>query len=261
MEKLDYWQKDISPKKYKDLEWNIPEQKTGEITILGGNSQNFSSVIKSAEFLQQKYPVKNLHVFLPDAIKNQLPNLPELIFAPSTGSGSFDKSNILENSLVSSDFNIIIGDLSKNSATSIAVANAVKNAKKEVLLARDSIDVIGPEMINIIEKEGLFLISPMSQLQKLFRTIYYPKVLLLSMPLPQVIETLHKFTLSYKATVLTFHQEKIIIASSGKVATIPIEKTSYTPISLWNYDLACKIAMMNYYNPKMSLEATVSALN
>ncbi|MBQ3469860.1 hypothetical protein IJH16_02730 [Candidatus Saccharibacteria bacterium] len=262
MEKMDYWKKDLFPKEYQNLEWNIPEQKTGTISIVGGNSQNFSSIIKSAEFLQQTYPINTLKIILPDSLKTKLPPLETAIFTPSTSSGSFDKSPLLSDSLKNTDFNILLGDFSKNSATTIAISDAIKSSTSKILLARDTIDLLGPEMANIVDREeGLFIIGSMIQLQKMFRAIYYPKVLLLSMPIMQAVEALHKFTLSYPVTIFTFHQEKIIIANAGEVATVPISSTPYTPISIWSGNIACKIAMMNLYTPGKPLEATIAALS
>lgn len=260
MEKLDYWKKITKLPAYKDLEWNIPEQKSGTISIIGGNSQNFSTVIRSAEFLNRTYPIKNLHIVLPDYLKNKLPPMPELVFCPSTESGSFADSIPLRESVDISDISILIGDFSRNSATAIAVAKAIKETNQPVLVTRDSVDLILPEMPNIIERDNLFFVASLMQVQKLFRAVYYPKVILLSMPLVPVVEALHKFTLSYSTTILTFHQGQIIVATSGNVFTVPIEKTHYTPISLWGGTLAMKIAAMNLYNPGQKAEATLSAI-
>lgn len=260
MEKLEYWKKQENLKDYAELKWNIPEQKSGSVALIGGNAQSFSGVVRAAEFLQKTYPVSRLNIVLPDALKSKLPPLSDLSFVPSTDSGSIAKSEALNSAVESSDFAVFLGDLSKNSATTIAVSEAIKNTEKPVLLTRDSVDLILPEMGSIIEQNNLFFVASMTQLQKLLRAVYYPKMLLLSMPLMQVVETLHKFTLSYSVTILTFHQDQIIVASGGKVVSLPLNTTDYTPISLWGGELACKIAAMNLYNPGKPLEATLSAI-
>jgi hypothetical protein len=255
MDKLDYFKKITDKKSFSDIEWNIPEQKTGTLTLVGGNRDNFSFLIRSAENLENT-KIKTLKILLPDALQNKLPPLPNLSFLPSTSSGSIAKSKILDDYFNSSDFVAILGDLSKNSETAIAIANAIKNTKTAVLLTRDAIDLTLPEMPNLIERENLFFVGSAAQIQKLFRAVYYPKVLLLSMPLIPVVEALHKFTLSYPATILTFHQEQILIAKDGKIFSIPLEKTDYTPISLVNSDLATKIAANNLLLKNTPLEAT-----
>lgn len=260
MEKLSYWKKEKLLPKENDFIWNIPEQKSGSVAIIGGNSQNFSSVIRSGEYLFQNYPIKDLKIVMPDSLKNKIPPVPGTIFCPSTESGSLADSPLLKSSVKAADMSIFIGDLSHNSATSIAIANTIKETEGPVLLARDSTDILLSEMNDIIEKDNLFIIASMAQLQKLFRAVYYPKVLLLSMPLMPVVEALHKFTLSYSLTILTFHEGQIIVAQNGKVISTPIEDTNYTPLSLWMGTLAMKIAAMNLYNPGKALEATFAAI-
>lgn len=260
MQKLDYWNKITDKKPFSDLEWNIPEQKSGRVSLIGGNSGSFATVAKTAGFITDMFPVKDLNILLPDSLRGKIPPIPGVNLLPSTDSGSFAKSPLLNEYIASSDFSIFIGDLSKNSATSIAISDAIKNSDKPVLLTRDSIDLIGPEMVNIIERDSLFIVGSMAQLQKLFRSVYYPKMILLSQPLLPVVETLHKFTLSYPVTILTFHQDQIIVANGGKIITMPIESTTYNPLSLWNGELAAKIALNNLYTPGKPLEATTFAI-
>ena len=100
----------------------------------------------------------------------------------------------------------------------------------------------------------------MAQLQKLFRAVYYPRMILLSQPLVPTIETLHKFTLTYPVTLLTFHQDNIIVAQSGEVSTTHLVDTGYSPISLWSGQLAARITALGLYNPKQSFAATTAAI-
>lgn len=265
---LSYWQKQTMPL-FPDLAWNIPEQKTGQINVIGGNGQNFHSVIRLAEFLNQNFPLREVSVYLPDILRGQLPLLPNIIFAPSTSSGSFAKSSDLRACLKTGDFTLLAGDFSKNSATAIALSDAIAShlessddpsTLKPLLLTRDSIDLLAESSDKLLTHPSLFLVASMAQLQKVFRAIYYPRMIMLSQPLVPVIETLHKFTLSYPATILTFHQDQIIVANSGNITTTPIANTPYTPLSLWSGQLAAKIAALNLYNPNQSLQATTAAI-
>lgn len=260
MENLSYWQKQDKKLLFSDLSWNIPEQKTGIISVVGGNSQNFASAVRSSEYLSQNFPVSEVRTILPDTLRSKLPPLSNFIFTPSTESGSFAKSPDLASAQESSGLSLIIGDLSKNSETAIAISNLITKTTIPTIVTRDAVDLISPEASNLLERPELIFVASMVQLQKLFRAAYYPKVLLLSMPLLPVIETLHKFTISYPATILTFHEGQIIVASGGRVITTPIERTNYSPISLWSGTLASNIAIMNLYNPNKPLEATVSAI-
>lgn len=255
---LDYWQKldeAIDP----NIFWNVPEQKTGVIQIIGGNANSFSTEIKQAEYLNS-LPIKEVRLLLPDALRSKVPPVPGINFAPSTESGSFDKSNELKFAIDDADITLLSGDFSKNSATSVALSNALKETIKPVVLVRDAIDSVADSAEEFIEKGNITLVATMPQLQKLFRSLLYPKMIMLSSPLMPIVETLHKFTLSYPVTILTFHQEKIIAANNGNVITTSIDKTDYTPIALFVGNLASKVAALELWNPGKSFEATQSAL-
>ncbi len=255
---LDYWIKEDKAID-ENIFWNIPEQKTGTIQIIGGNSNSFSTEIKQAEFLNS-LNLKEVRLLLPDSLRTKIPPVPGVNFAPSTESGSFDKSNELKFAINDADITLLSGDFSKNSATSVALTTAIKESTKPIVLVRDAIDSVSDSAEEFIEKGNITLVATMGQLQKLFRSLMYPKMILLSSPLMPIVETLHKFTLSYPVTILTFHQEKIIVASSGKVITSSIDKTEYSPIGLFVGNLASKITAMQLWTPGKPLESTQASL-
>lgn len=159
------------------------------------------------------------------------------------------------------DFNLMIGDLSKNAETVKAVATAVIGSRKLLVVTRDAVDAImsyQPE--RVMMREELILVASMAQLQKLLRAVYYPKVLLLSQSLVQVVEVLHKFTLSYPARIVTLHNEQILVAEAGRVAVVPLEKSGFSAFGLWGGEFAAKILALNLYNPGKFVEATVAAI-
>ena len=255
----NYWQKQERPL-FSDLEWNFPEKKQGSVSVIGGNSQSFSIVNSVSTYLSTNFPIETINSVLPDALKSKLPPVPSIKLLPSTDSGSFKKSSAFFNALESANFNLLIGDFSKNSETAVAVYEAIKSTEKPILLTRDTIDLVLNDVNSFVERENLFFVGSMVQMQKLFRAVYYPKVLLLSMPILPIIEALHKFTISYPCTILTFHEGKILVAHSGEVVSTPIEKTPYSPLTLWSGELSARIAAFNLFNPKKPLEATVAAI-
>lgn len=268
---LSYWQKQTRKQPlFPDLAWNIPEQKTGNVVVLGGNSQSFSTPLRIAEYLDQNFPIANLKLLLPDALRGKLPPLTTIELLPSTASGSFDKSYRLKSFLDQANASLIIGDLSKNSATAIAIAQALapsdtadlpgESAPSPLVITRDSVDLLAPEAATWLSRQNTFVVASMAQLQKLFRAIYYPRMILLTQPLLPVIETLHKFTLTYPATLVTLHQDNIIVATAGNVTTTSIHDTDYSPIALWSGQFAAKILMFNLYNPGHALAASTAAV-
>ena len=274
---LSYWQKAKQPL-FTDLAWNLPERKTGRVAVLGGNSQSFSTPVRISEYLARQFPIQTVATLLPDALRPKLPPLPNLTFFPSTASGSFDRSPELRTALADPDAALFIGDLSKNSATTIALAEAIRPAQLKhpagqgttaprsaapsplLVLARDSLDALAPEANNWLNRDRLIIVASLLQLQKLLRSIYYPRMIMLSQPLVPALETLHKLTLSYPVTLCTFHQGQIITAHQGQVITTPLELTTYSPLTLWSGQLAANILALNLYNPSHPLEATTAAL-
>lgn len=256
---LSYWQKQNQPL-FSDLSWNIPERKTGRVSIVGGNSQNLTTVIQISEYLGQNFPFESIKIFLPDAVRNKLPPLPSLNFCRSTSSGSFDKSPVLNSAF--EEATLLIGDLSKNAVTAIAIHEAIQQSSesKTLFITRDAVDLLTPEIANLLLRPRTFIMASILQLQKICRTIYYPKMILLSQPLIPIIETLHKFSLTYPATIITFHEGSIIIATQGKVTSTHLVDTSYSPITLWSGQLAANIFAMNFYNPDHPLEASTAAI-
>lgn len=244
-----------------DLYWNIPERAQGIVNIIGGNLQNFRTPVKIAEFLSSKYPIESTKLVLPDALKNKLPPLPNLIFLKSTDSGSLADGEEIVSAINSADYNLIIGDLSKNSITEKALAFACESAGKPTLITRDAVDSLANAATeSVLSNENIVVMGSMVQLQKLLKAVYYPRMLMLSSPLSAVAETLHKFTLSYPVSLVTLHNGQILIAKDGVVRAIDLGKTGFSPISFWSGELAAKIVVLNLYNPNNFIDATISAI-
>lgn len=257
---MDYWKKVSAPLE-KDLEWNFPEQKSNTIAIIGGNGNNFSYEAKLSEYLNATYPVNKVESYFPDTLKKSLPSIPGVNFLESTESGSFKKSEALNLALQAADFTILPGDLSKNSATNIAISSAIKTATSPIIISRDAVDLLSPNFSEFIEDHQIFLIASMAQLQKVFRSLLYPKMILLKSPLLPTVETFHKFTLSYEnCTIITLHEGQIILASGGEVITMPLDKTKYSALSFFIGNLPADLAAYNLWNPGKPIAASVSAL-
>lgn len=260
MQAADYWKK-LDNIVDDSILWNIPEQKTGRIAVIGGNLENCMVEIKNTEFLNS-LPIKSANLLLPSALQGKLPAFASIYFAESTSSGSFAKSSTLENFALDSDLVFFSGDFSKNSITEIAIIDTLRKLHENqlIVVTRDAVDLISADIQGILERKNLILMASLVQLQKIFRAALYPKMILLSMPIFPIIEILHKFTLSYPCTILTFHQNQIILASAGTVYTIPINQTNYTPLTLWSGTLACKISTLALWNPTNLLSAVECAI-
>lgn len=257
---MDYFEK-IDKNPYEDLKWNVPEQKMGTVNVIGGDAQHFRAEVKVAEFLDAEYPLREVGVVLPESLRGKLPELPNFRFLPATESGSFANSEELKNVFAVADANLVLGDLSRNSVTGKAVADAVIMAEKMTMLTRDSVDLIAdnqPE--RWLMNENVVVMASMPQLVKILKAVYYPKMLLMSQSLVQVAEVLHKFTLSYPVRVVTLHSGQILVACNGVVKAIDMAVSGYSPIMIWGGELAAKIVAMNLYNPGDFVGATCAAV-
>ena len=257
---MEYFEK-IEDNHYQDLLWNIPEQKTGIVGVIGGNGGSFRTVVKTAEFLSATYPVKEARMILPDALKGKLPDLPGLVFASSTETGSFKDGEELKTAINALDCGILIGDLSKNAVTARAIASAVHSSAKPLLITRDAVDLVAENLTpELLLNENLTFLTSVAQLTKILGAVYYPRMLTMSQPLTQVAETLHKFTLSYGVKIITLVNGQILVAKNGLVRAVALEKTGFSPITLWGGELAAKIAAVNLFSPGKPIEATLAAL-
>lgn len=257
---MEYFEK-VEENIAKDLLWNIPERKQGVVNVIGGNSQNFRMPVRVAEYLTEKYPIETVNLILPDALKSKLPPMPNFKFLESTETGSFADSTELVANINNGEYNLLIGDLSKNAITGKAVVSACVSSEKPMLLTRDAVDLVADNNPGeVLLNEKLVIFGSLAQMQKLLRAVYYPKMLLLSQSLVQVAEVLHKFTLSYPVSIVTLHNGRILIAKDGMVKAVPMEESGYSPIMLWSGELAAKIVALNLYNPGDFVWATMAAI-
>lgn len=257
---MDYFEK-LEKDPYEDLKWNIPERKQGAVNVIGGNAGHFRTEVKVAEFLGAKYPVESVKVVIPNALKTKVPPLDNFAFLPSTEAGSFAESQELLDAFNVADFNLVLGDLSRNKVTGKAVASACAVTEKMTLITRDAVDLVAENGAErLLMNENLILLASMPQLIKLLRAVYYPKMLLMTQSLVQVSEVLHKFTLSYPVRIMTLHNGQILVAENGMNKAVALELTGYSPIAFWSGELAAKIVAMNLYNPNNFIKATISVL-
>ena len=262
-ENLDYWHRQSTKKLFNDVDMMAPEQRrfAGKLLIIGGNKGMFFAVASALE-AAKRFGAGEVRALMPDALKNQVPSTPELYFAEAEASGAFGRLALQEmlRQAEWADAVLLIGDSGKNAETSLVFAEFMDKCQKPVFVTRDAVETVTPSAADWAMREyetGVFLTMP--QLQKLLRTMYYPKVVTLSQPTNQLVEILHKFTLSYPVSVATFHNGLIIVAEQGEVVTQAIEETKWTPISLWSGALLTQAVVARLWNPEKSFYKVFSS--
>lgn len=294
-ESQPYWQKQTAKDpRYPDVRWNLPERATGSLSIVGGSSHGFQAVVRAGEFASTNLPLAHVQLVLPSSLEKVLANAgaagsatggknttggrnavssrsttsnknvassklaPQLLFAPATPAGTLAKSSTLTQQ--NADAVLLIGDLSKNAETAEAMSALCRAYAGPLVIARDSLDLLTTNASSLVMRPHTTLVASLAQLQKLFRALYYPKMLLLTAPLMSVVEALHKFTLSYPVTLLTLHEGQILTAAGGEVVSTPLGDTDYSPLGLWNGELATRVAAYQIFCPEQELAATTAAI-
>ncbi|MCL2869935.1 hypothetical protein FWF48_03995 [Candidatus Saccharibacteria bacterium] len=259
----DFWQKQGSKPLFPDIEWNKPEQKTkaGKLAIIGGNKLSFAVTAQNYTRANE-FGVGEVRAVLPDSLRKNLPANPDIIFAPSNLTGSFNHEAVadLTATIMWADCTLLIGDLGKNAETAAVIEELATNNDKKQIITRDTVDLLLNVGSKLVEKDNTMLILTFTQLQKLFHHVYYPKVLTFNMQLTNLVEDLHKFTVTYPCTIGTLHQDSFIAAHGGQVVTTPLTDTKYSPMSLWSGEVATKAATYLIWNPGKPLEVLTTSI-
>lgn len=258
---LSYWrqQKPNEPL-FPDVEWNKPEQKSyaGRLGIIGGNKLGFAGV---AEAYSVAYATGagDVKVLLPDCLKKAIPtSWVDVAMAPCTTSGGLAKDALPDIMALASwsTMLLLIGDAGRNSETAILYESLLRNSDRPVVITRDAIDLVknAPEML--VNRPNTLLVLSFAQLQKLFQAVYYPKVLTFSMQLLQLVEAVHKFTITYPITLAVLHKDTIIVAHGGQVTTTPWG----SPLLIWRGTTATKAAAYWGWDSTHPLESITASV-
>lgn len=261
METHPYWQRQTPGKPlFPDVEWNKPEQRSqaGKLGIIGGNKLGFVAV-GDAYTVAHNAGAGQVRVLLPDILKKSVPTiLTDVIYGASNPSGGLSREATGEMTALGAWANgiLLIGDAGRNSETAILYEDFVRSYHGQLTITRDSVDMLLTAPDIVVERDDTLLVVSFAQLQKLFSKVYYPKILTFSMQMQQLVEALHKFTITYPVTIMTYHQDQLVVASAGQVTTTPWD----SPMSIWKGMVATSAAAYWLWNPKKPLQAATASL-
>lgn len=255
-----YWHVQ-SPTKplFPDIEWSKPEQKAhaGKLTIIGGNKLGFTAV-SDAYALASALGAGQIRAVLPDALKKAVPaSITDALFIPSNVSGGFSREAVSEIVAAANwaEVALLVGDMGRNSETAMACEQLLDKFSGHLVVTRDAIELFKPVAERLVGREKTTLVASFAQVQKLFQSVYYPRILSFSMQLMQFADALHKFTITYPVTIVTFHQNHLVVASSGEVVTQEFDQ----PMAIWRGLTATKAACYLLWSPKKPLEAIATS--
>lgn len=261
---MDYtfWKKQTASNPlFPDIQWNRPEQKTqaGRLAVVGGNKLGFIAV-GEAYMVAKEIGAGQVRAIMPDALKRTIPtSITDAYFVPSNASGGFSREALPELTAACQWANVclLIGDNGRNSETAMAFESLLTSHAGHIVITRDAVDLVRPASATLVARPNTTLVLSFAQLQKLFQTVYYPKILSFSMQLMQLVDTLHKFTLTYPVTIVTFHQSQLIIAHNGEVITQEFDE----PMAIWRGTVAARAASYLLWTPQKPLEAIATSLH
>lgn len=256
-----YWQKQTGSKPlFPDIEWSRPQQKSlsGRLAIIGGNKLGFAAVAESySQALGDG--VGEVRVLLPDALKRTIPkSIGDAVFAPTTTSGGLSKDASTEMTALGQWATgvLLIGDAGRNSETSILYERFVADYTGQLTITRDAFELIRQDAATVVNRPDTLLVLSFAQVQKLLQLVYYPKILTFNMQLLQLVEAMHKFTVTYPVSIATFHKDNFIIARDGQVVT----QDWTNPMSIWRGATATRMSAYWLWNPKQPLEAFAASI-
>jgi NAD(P)H-hydrate repair Nnr-like enzyme with NAD(P)H-hydrate dehydratase domain len=258
---FDYWKKQPADAPlYPDIEWSKPEQRglAGKIGIIGGNKLGFAGVAE-AYGLTRQTGAGEVRALLPDALRKTIPKtITDTLFAATNVSGSL-AGEALSDMKALGDWAqsiLLIGDAGRSGETAIVYEQFIAQYTGQLVLTRDAIDLVKNNTQTLVERPNTLLVASFAQLQKIFQAVYYPKVLTFSMQLTNLVEALHKFTITYPVTIAVLHKESFLIAHDGEIITTPWDN----PMAIWRGGVAAKAACYWLWNPKRPVEAIATSL-
>lgn len=261
MEIHPYWHKQTHEKPlYPDIEWNKPEQRSraGKLGIIGGNKLGFAGVAESYSAAMQA-GVGEVRVLLPDVLRKTIPTtITDTIFGATNPSGSLARAATHELQALGgwADSVLMIGDAGRNSETAILYEDFLHDYTGQLTITRDAFDLIKNSADTLVDRPDTLLVLAFAQVQKLFQSVYYPKILTFSMQLTQLVEALHKFTITYPVTITVLHKDYLIVAGGGEVTTTPWQN----PMAIWRGSVATRAACYWLWNSDKPLEAVTASL-
>ncbi len=261
MENLNYWRQQTTDKPlFPDIEWSKPEQrsKAGRLGIIGGSKLGFSGIAESYQTALGT-GVGEVRVLLPDALKKSIPPaMTDVIYGATNPSGGLGAEAINELKAIGDWATglLLIGDTGQNSETAVLYEKFVSKYNGPLIITRDAIDLLKSSSQTLVDRPNTLLVSSFAQLQKLFSAVYYPKVLTFSMQLTNLVEAIHKFTITYPIALMVFHNDTLLVAYGGEVTSTPCTN----PMDVWRGKTATNAAVYWLWNPSKILESVTASL-
>jgi NAD(P)H-hydrate repair Nnr-like enzyme with NAD(P)H-hydrate dehydratase domain len=223
MNQTNWLKQTVSAPLFDNLLWSRPENRSlaGKVLVIGGNLHGFSKTVGSYQRLI-KSGVGTVKVLLPKKVFKIIGQISEdVIFCPDTDSGSFGPESYGDMVEFSSlcDSIYFPGELTNNSQTLIVVEKFISSTTKSLIFSDDSIDLALNLSERTLARANTVFIGEFSRIQKLLIKMGTEKAITHDLGLTNLVEVLQDFSLKHELSIVTFHQQNIVIANKGIVCT------------------------------------------
>ena len=255
-----YWHKQTKDQPlFPDLLWSKPENKrlAGKMLIIGGNKFNFSAPAQAYEEAV-KAGVGVAKVLMPDALKKTIGRVLENCeFAPTNKSGSFARSALdpwLEWAMWS-DHVLLAGDVGRNSETAIVLEQFIQKYSGPLTITQDCLDQFTSNPEKLFSRPNTTIVASFAQLQKAWPHIIEngEEVIKYGLPLKINIELIHDISKKLPVSIVTKHNDELIVAVNGKVSTTPNTDT------VWRVKTAASTSVWWLQNADQPFQALTMA--
>ena len=254
-----YWRKQTPDKPlFPELLWSRPENRlyAGKLLIIGGNLHGFAAPAEAFAHAE-KAGIGVARVVLPDALQKTVGKVFAAgEFAPSTPSGSFAQKALAE--LLSlaawADGVLLAGDFGRNSETAILLEKFAEKYTGQLALTGDAADYFIAAPTKILAREGTTFVIDFAQLQKLAINAHFTEAFTSSMDLLRFVDTLHDFSHTHAASIITNHLENTFVAVKGQISSTRTDQ----PAALLQQ--AAQAATWHLQNPTKPLESLTTAM-
>jgi NAD(P)H-hydrate repair Nnr-like enzyme with NAD(P)H-hydrate dehydratase domain len=247
---------------YPEIIWNKPENKAhaGKLLIIGGNIHGITAP-STAYTLASKIGAGEVRVVLPDSCKKYFPhgNAPsDILFAKSTPSGSFgaESMSALLEYAAWADFVVVVGDISKNSETAIAISEIIQKIVTPLCITGDAIDAMLIESQKMVHRPNTVIIPTFTQLQKILIHAKSSIAITATMPFKAHIAALEQYGGEYEAALLYSLDNACYVAYKGDVSvTSPIKSDMN-----WELSAAITASVWAMQQPQSLIKALTTAV-
>jgi len=240
---------------YDNLLWGRPENKlqAGKVLVIGGNINSFAKTVNSYQLLISA-GIGQVTILLPRPIFKVIGQIStDLIFCPSTDSGSFN-SQSLDNFIdytSSADGIFLSGELSNNSETLVVIEKLISRVTKPIILSDDSIDLALHLDDNLLNRNNMIYVGNLDKFQKLFSKLKSTDAITSNISLSDLVRVMQTFSQKNLVSLVTIHNDYVIVASRGQVSTTLIDKPENRDIFKLVHHCVCWIIQ----NPETKFQA------